>query len=375
MIDFRVDTKAGMPRAHSATEYLSHKAVVTAIGFALFGSTSTEVARVEKGVDVPTDEVEQLSLLAMRYVHLIHLRLDADLKDRFGGALRQVQATTVDGLCERRRREKQAIPSQVARLALDLSSPEAALPEPYPTGHMAKDEAVALLIVLAAENILRPYEITVPGEKRKDALKDLAAEMGLGSQYGTDVFEASKRARDILCGGRAGVNWIKLGALGAGAAAIVAATGGLALAAAPGLAGAALITSALAAFSPGGMIGGLLTVGTLVTASGGGIAFGLASPGTSAGTLEAVVARQLAASIFRQLQNLEQDPAVWRNLVETEIEVRREYERLDEFSDESAPALNELKRKIEAIERPLKYLSDNGLAPGVGKASGGRFSW
>lgn len=138
------------------------------------------------------------------------------------------------------------------------------------------------------------------------------------------------------------------------------ATGGLA-----GLAGAAVITSALAGFGPGGMIGGLLAAGNLVTARGDGIAIGLANSGTTAETLEAVVARPLAAAILRQLQHLEQDGAVWRILVETEIVVRREHERLDEFSDESAPALKELKRKIEAIERALKYLRENGLEPGV----------
>jgi hypothetical protein len=56
-------------------------------------------------------------------------------------------------------------------------------------------------------------------------------------------------------------------------------------------------------------------------------------------------------------------------LVETEIEVRREHERLDEFSDESAPALKELKRKTEAIERALKYLRDNGLEPSVPRST------
>ncbi|MBB6403207.1 hypothetical protein [Arthrobacter sp. AZCC_0090] len=161
------------------------------------------------------------------------------------------------------------------------------------------------------------------------------------------------------------MNWIKWGALGAGAAAIVVATGGLALAAGAGLAGAAAITSALATFGPGGMVGGLLTAGTLITAGGGGIAFSLASPETSVETLEAVVTRQLTVAILRQRQHLDQDRAAWRNLVETEIEVRREHERLDEFSDESAPAIKDLKRKIDAIERALRYLRDNGLEPDV----------
>jgi hypothetical protein len=71
----------------------------------------------------------------------------------------------------------------------------------------------------------------------------------------------------------------------------------------------------------------------------------------------------LAAVILRQRQDLEQDPAVWRILAETEIEARRQHERLDEFSDESSPSLKELKRKIVTIERALNYLKDNGLEP------------
>ena len=364
MVDFRIDTKTVGVNAHAAAEYLTNEAVVVAIGFALFGSRSKELANIDKGLDIPLDATELVDLLALRYVYLIKMRLEGDQQDRFSGALRQVQAAVVDDIRRRNIRERRGMPSAVARLAFDLSDSQATVPEPLPSSHIAKDEAVVLLTILAAENVIRPFEISISKDKRQDAMQDLTAEMGLGSQYGADVFVAAKRAQETLSGTR-GVNWIKWGALGAGAAAIVLATGGLALAAAPGLAGAAVITSALATFGPGGMIGGLLTAGTLVTAGGGGIAFGLASSGTTAEALEAVVARQLAAVILRQLQHLEQDSVVWRILTETEIEVRRVHERLDEFSDESAPALKELKRKIETIERALKYLRDNGLEPGV----------
>jgi hypothetical protein len=186
--------------------------------------------------------------------------------------------------------------------------------------------------------------------------------MGLGSAFGADLNAAVKEAREILAGAKA-INWFKWGAIGGGAAALIVATGGLALAAAPGLLGAAAITSALAAFGPGGMIGGLLTAGTLVSAGGGGIAFGLASPGTSAATLEGVVARQLTAEILRKRQALPSDTAVWRNLTAMEIELRREHERFDEFSDSSAPSMKELKLKIQVVERALAHLAKLGLAP------------
>ncbi|TDW28923.1 alpha/beta hydrolase [Cryobacterium psychrophilum] len=361
MVDFRIDTKNVGTQAHAAAEYLSNEAVAAAIGFALFGSRSKELAGIDKGLDIPVDQIENMALVALRYAHLTKMRMEGDQQDRFAGALRHVQGTVIEGIRRRNDSEDRGIPYAVARLAFDLSDPQVTVPEPLPSSHMAKDEAAVLLTILAAENVIRPFEISISKDKWQEAMKDLTAEMGLGSQYGVDIFAAAKRAQEALSGG---VNWVKWGVLGAGAALIVLATGGLVLAAGAGLAGAAVITSALAAFGPGGMMGGLLTAGTLLTAGGSGLALGLASPGTTAATLEAVVERQLAIAILRQSQDLEQDPAGWRVLAETEIEVRREYERLDEFSDDSSPALKELKRKIQTIERALKYLKDNGLEPG-----------
>jgi pimeloyl-ACP methyl ester carboxylesterase len=364
LIDFRIHTGLNV-RVHNAAEYLTNDAVADAIGFALFGSKSAELAQSDQGLDIPLDASETIALVALRYAYLLKMRLEGEQRDRFGGALRQVQASTVEEVRRRNVGDGRATPSLIARLAFDLSDPDAAVPEPLPSSHLSKDDAVILLTVLAAENVIRPFEISIGKDKWQGAMQDLTAEMGLGSQYGTDVFAAAKKAQEVL-GGALVVNWKKWGALGAGAAALVVATGGLALAAGPGLVGAAVITSALAGFGPGGMIGGLLTAGTLVGAGGGGIAFSLASPGTTAETVEAVVQRRLAAAILRHCQNLEPDLALWGILTEIEIVVRREYERLDEFSDESAQALKELKRKIDAIERTLKYLSDNGLEPGIG---------
>ncbi|MGR0319463.1 hypothetical protein [Agromyces sp. ZXT2-3] len=367
MMDLRVRTDLG-PDVHSAANYLAADVVADAIGFALFGSRSKELETIDRGLDIPLDSTEQLAVLALRYGHLIKSQLGGDQRDRFEGALRQVQAAAVESIMKRNADASRGTPSAIARLAFDYSDAGASVPEPLPARHLTKDDAVVPLTVFAAENMIRPFEIAVPVNKRQNAMRELTAEMGLGSQFGADVFDAAKRAHEVLSGGR-GVDWIKWGALGVGAAALAVATGGLVLAAGAGLAGAAAITSALAAFGPGGMLGGLLTAGSLVAAGGGGIAYGLASPGTSAETLETVVARQLAAEILRKQHRLDPDPAVWRNLAETEIEVRRAYERLDEFSDESAPSLKEMKRKIVALERALKYLREQNLEPGASDAA------
>ncbi|MBD8141195.1 alpha/beta hydrolase [Frigoribacterium sp. CFBP 13605] len=364
LVDFRIETTKDLIQGHLAKEYLQSEAVGTAIGFALHGSASREVSIRELGVDVPLDPAESLVMLALRYAHLMRHQLKGDELDRFTGAVRRVQADAVQEIVVRNQEAGKSVPGEVTRLAFDASDITAPLVEPLPSRHRTKEDAVVLLTVLAAENVIRPYEIDLPRDKWQAAMKDLTAEMGLGSQYGLDVFEAAKEARTELTPGR-GVNWIKWGALSVGAAALVVATGGLALAAAPGLAGAAALTSALATFGPGGMIGGLLTAGTLVSAGGGGIAYGLAGQGTSADTLEAVVERRLAATMLRQRQKLEPDPAVWGILTQIEREVRREYERMDEFSDEASPGIKELKRKIVTVELALRYLSAKGLEPGL----------
>ncbi|PPF66530.1 hypothetical protein C5E16_11285 [Clavibacter michiganensis] len=364
LVDFRIDTRQfGIP-AHAAAAYLAHRAVAAAVGFALFGSLSREIARTERGVDIALDATETLTLLALRYGHLTAQQLEGSDRERFIGALRLVQAAAVEEMKQRNEAEHRPLASAIAALAFDVSDAEAVAPEPAPSRHLSKEQAVVVMTVLATENVIRPFEINVPKDKRQRAMEDLTAEMGLTSRYGADVFAAAKEAQDVLTASR-NVNWLKWGAVGAGAAAIVVATGGLALAAGAGLAGAAALTSALAAFGPGGMIGGLLTAGSLVSAGGGGIAFGLANTGTAAETVESVVQTRLAATILRKRQGLEPDRAVWDLLVQTEIAVRREHERLDEFSDESSSALKELKRKIVTIERALKYLSENDMEPQV----------
>lgn len=362
LVDLRIPA-APPTRAHSAVTYLADETIAEAVGYALFGSRSKEIDKASTTVDIPLDPAERYAVLAIRFGDLVAKQLDGDLKDRYRGALRQVHATVIESILQRNAAESRGVPHAIGRLAFDFSDPDAKAPASLPSPHLPADEAAILLAVLATENIIRPFEITVRRDQEQKAMKELTAEMGLTSQFGARVFEAAKEAREVLAGSR-GVNWVRIGILGAGAAALVVASGGLVLAAGAGLAGAAALTSALAAFGPGGMIGGLLTAGTLMTAGGGGIAYSLASLSTSAEAMEGIVERQLTLVILRQRRNLEQDPEVWRNFSEAEAQVRREHERLDEFSDRSSAALKELKKKITTLERALAYLRENGLEPG-----------
>ena len=363
VLDQRIQTSLEpnkVRRAHNASTYLQNDVVATAIGTALFGSRSKEIAIIERGLDVPLDYAETFALLALRYSYLIMDGLKGDKQDRYRDAHRQVQASAVEQIKLRATNERRLMPTAIASLAVDLTDPSSNAPEPRSPSHLSIDDAIVPLTVIAAANVLTPFEIEVSKEAKRKAMEQLTLEMGLGRQIGSNVHDALDDARKELQGP---TNWVKWTALGLGTAAVVAVTGGLALAAAPGLAGAAAVTSALAAFGPGGMIGGLLTAGTLASAGGGSIAIGLAAPTTAATTVEAVVVNQLATAMLRNRQGIHQDPQTWSSLAELETEVALGLERLKVLSDKSALTVKELQRKLDAIERALEYLQRENLEP------------
>nr|WP_256128144.1 hypothetical protein [Arthrobacter sp. SDTb3-6] len=373
MLDHTINTGHGSNPIvpHSASAYLGHGTVADTIGYALFGSKSKEIAFIQRAMDIPLNAVEIKTLMGLRYCHLIKNELSGDLRRRYLIALRSVQSQTISDLYSHNVSTNRPIPSQLARLDFDYSNDNSLLPEPtFNQSGTSKEEAVTLLTAVSATNVIAPFDITISKEMEQAALEELASEMGLKRQFGSDVLEAGKRAQAILRDSQ-NMQWVKVGALVAGTAALVVGTGGLALAAAPGLAGAAVITSALASFGPGGMIGGLITAGALVggggllVGSGGGtMVTGLAGDETSVDQFEGFLALQLAAVILRQQHKIDTDPSVWQMLTELEIRVSRQHERLDEISDPKSSAVASLAKKRIIVKRALKYMSDNGLEPG-----------
>lgn len=374
LLDHKINTgfDPNLKRPHTATKYLGHDTVANTIGYAVFGSKSKEVSLIAPVSDIPLDEAESRALLGVRYGHLIKNQLTAETRRRYLAALRAVQAQTVSDIRARNNYLKRPIPSQISRLDFDFSDPMSLLPEPsFKHSGTTKEAAVDLLTALAVTNVISPFEIAVPDDAEQRAMEELAAEMGLMKKFGRDVLDSGKQAQGVLRDNQ-NLRWVKVGAVLAGVAALVVGTGGLALAAAPGLAGAAIVTSALASFGPGGMIGGLITAGALVggggllVGSGGGtIAAGLSGAETTAEVFEGVVSLQLAAVILRQGQGVESDPAVWHFLVGVETRVNRQHERLDEISDPKATAVRELAKKLTVVKRALQYMMENGLEPGA----------
>ena len=360
MTDYRVATAADR-KVHDAVTYFGDARVARAVGHALHGSRSTALTTLEQGLDVPVDAPETLMLLALRYAYLTETKLTGAARERYARARREVQGRAVAALLDRRARDGRPLPASVASLAVDLADPHSAVPEPGRVDHLSKDEGVPPLISVMTANVIRPFEIDVDESVRVEALEDLTIEMGLGRQYARDLVDAGDATRRALSGG---TRWVRWAALGLGAAALVAATGGLALAAAPGVAGAAAITSALAAFGPGGMVGGLMTAGALVGTGGGSVVLGLTSSGTTAAAAEVVVSSKVTAAILRQRQGLDQDVSTRSDLAEAGRALRRERAHLAQVSDPSATTLKELDLKLRTVDRALAYLAAIGLGPG-----------
>ena len=360
VLDIKVPTPKSPLSAHNADAYLADPAVSEAIGFGLFGSRSRELAIVDRSVDVALDRVELADLQTLRYAHLIRRELSGDLQIRFTGALRQVQAQVVEDLRVRAQVEGRPIGTEIRRLLVDYTDAEQDIPEPHPNNSLDMGDSLVRLVELAVQNTVSPYDIEVEESVRRQAMRELTAEMWFGTKLGDDVFDALDEAQRILPGPKK--NLLKWGALGAGIVLIIS-TGGLALAPMAGVYGAAAVTTALASFGPGGMIGGLLTAGTLVSAGTGSVVAGVMSPATTSESVETLVMLQLTVVLLRERRGLDPDHSIWFQLAEYERNLNMMRNRLAEFSDKKSPLLEEISRKLAAVTGALDYMRKNGLGP------------
>lgn len=362
LVDIPIQTPRNPGSAHSAASYLKTDAVAKAIGYGLFGSQTKELALASSNLDIALDYEQRVALEGLRYAHLVGAELEKDVRERYFGALRQVQSQTVEGLRLKAIGEDRALPAEIARLHCDVMGNGDSIPVPGPVRVYDREETITRLIYLAESNPITPFDVEIKDRARQAALKRYTKELELGHNLDHDVSASLDEAEKALSVGGAR-KWMKWGAVGIGLAAVAAATGGLALAPAAGLYGAAAMTSALAAFGPGGMIGGLLTAGTLLSAGAGTMAVGVMSPATSAANVEAMVKTQLAVSILAKKRGLDNDPTIWTQFVETERQLNRAKEQLDEFSDPKSPRVEELKQKLNSVQAALAYMEEHGLSP------------
>lgn len=363
MLDYQVGATA-FPMSHYAVTYLAEPVVAESIGYGLFGAKTKDVVIHGISDTEKLNAFELQALIGLRYAHLLKDNLEGDTLERFTGALAQVQGNLVQQLRHARTEQGDpSLPAVIARLDVDLSALAVVPPIPKPITGCEKEDSCGSLIALLVVNVMAPFEIKVSEKSRKAAMRDLTAEMGLGGKFGVQVAESVQSAQSALRGNNP-ASLVKWGAVAFGAVALAVASGGLAIAAAPGLAGAAAITSALASFGPGGMVGGLVTAGALASAGGGSVAVGLSGPGTSAANLENALVIQLAAAMLRKDSELPEDQSIWLGLAESERRISRDVQRLDEYSDRDASNVAELKTKLKTVRRAIEALRKIGLEPG-----------
>lgn len=187
-------------------------------------------------------------------------------------------------------------------------------------------------------------------------MEDIAARIGEPPLSIPGLLEAVSRARGMQSSSK--VSLYISGGLAA--ALLAAATGGVALAAAPGLAGAATLTSGLAglgALVGGGMAAGIGVVGASSAGSLGAAVVALRS--MSAQQVRSDVIKLHAVAQLKQAGGIGDHGVSERDLLErlkTEAAERyREHCVTDDDDDKSTPA-KEWKKKRDALRRALKDL-------------------
>lgn len=370
VLDLAINTGIDPAGAHSSARYVAHSEVAKSIGDALFGSVSKEVLLSETGVEVPLNDRERFAVAELRFIYLLEKALETsrDIKEkkaylRFASVRKIIQSRTIAGLIEGRVKEGKPIPAELNRMSVDLSL-GFDVKTPVPTQIVQIDEEVGVVMLphLFAGNPLSPYEIPFGDGIRKSAAKTITAEMELTSGFGEQVLASIENVEKALQEKNRSKVW-KVGAASLGVLAVVAATGGLALAAAPGVYGGAAVVSALAAFGPGGMIGGLFSSGALLSAGTGTLALSLSNAGNSAEVTEELLIIPLTEAELRKLRGLDENPRIWFEIVEAEIQIQRQYAHLAAFCDPKSSVLDDLGAKLRTIRNAIEFLRSLGLDP------------
>jgi hypothetical protein len=305
---------------HADTTYLLDPRVGRAVGDAVLGSLSQHLVVVSKSVDVAPSAGEQAAVFSLYFAHETLEKLRADDEDRaerYEAALRVLQVEMSRLMVQVAHNEGRPISYEVVELA-DGEAPRC--PQVW-----GLDAAVRLLVIAGTTNLIAPVEIDARAASLA-ALRPAAAALGFGSSRGRTVAESITSARKGL--GLDETDWGRIAIGAVGVALLVGATGGLMMAAAPGLVGAAAITSALAGFGPGGMVGGMVMAGTMI-GSGSVASAAAALSGADVETVETELLRRMAHARARKLLGLPCDPTDWLLLTQVDSEVSRRLDSIE----------------------------------------------
>jgi hypothetical protein len=348
-LDAFIDTGTGRS-AHTAPRYLQDPTVARALEWLDRRAASrTSAAQPARHLpDLPLSE-GMLSLVigAQHALRLEQAQQPGERRTRFDQARSLVNQALARALAQAGENEPvlQRLSDDNAAFLKDRLDPQA---------------AIDALLAAWTINPIKPYEIQVPARERRAALSALALDLSVPSAWADTVAEAEQNARDAHS--EDARRWRRAALAVVGTAVILAAPW-LVIAAAPeALAGTAAIVAGLSALGPGGMLGGVGIVG-LLGGAGGAIAAGALISG-SPREVELTVIHLQARALARQ--KLGQDGSghlEWTALVAMEDSVTDAHARLKLFSDDGAPAVQELARKLTSIRRALAWFASRDLAP------------
>jgi hypothetical protein len=158
---------------HPMENYLGSATVASAVGRALFGSRSRELAAVHASLEPEIDDVALHAYLLLAYAHFLADHLPHQQQERFRAALALTRAELTE------------------RLGLtDTAEP----PDPARLRTLSKSTAMTPLLAVATSNPIAPYHVRVTAAARRQALHDLAVWIGLYSGYGRSLQRALTRA-------------------------------------------------------------------------------------------------------------------------------------------------------------------------------------
>ncbi|WP_278315506.1 alpha/beta fold hydrolase [Lolliginicoccus levis] len=346
--DFVIDNGG----SHGAFAYLSQPAVAELVADALYPTKDIVLASGDLTARLSDNDISVLLVLHYGRAVRHHIK-DKAILERFEAALDIVRDNIIDQIEQTAASTGQPIPAELAELA------HGTLPSLPHRWEM--HEAVAELIVLAFTNVVDPFEIDT-GKAPRDALPEIAVEMGFRRDIGTRVGDAIAEVQRHV-DKKSGPPWGRMMTAAAGVAIIAAGPVGLA-AAAPAAYGAAALTGGLAAFGPGGMVGGLAMLGGLSGA--GAILTTAAITHRSAGgpTIDPQSLLRLVATEYaRKLLGLPHDETLWWQLTHAETELSARINRFAAFSDPKAPHLSEMRVKQTIVTRLISFMAEKGLGP------------
>jgi hypothetical protein len=233
-----------------------------------------------------------------------------------------------------------------------------------------KEKAVTFLIDLAFCNPFAPYELKFKDNELREALQQLARNIGVSNEDVDSILETKKDALKV----HRNLNWAMILIAGVSATAVLALGGwvaapaiGTAIGSATGLSGAAATAHGLAILGGGSLaLGGSGMAGGMWLVTGAGAAFGLLGGGGSTLLLQLGAAgaklelTKLQVSykevVLNNQMQTKKAQEVIKNLGRDRDKILEQLKMEKELNDKNAKRLKEMEETVKAIEKAMDWM-------------------